>query len=457
MSLIAGSFLLLSGCTDAPETQAVEAAAETEALGWDQPDWVANAVIYELFTPDFTEEGTFRAIIPRLDELQELGVTTLWLMPIHPIGEEERKGVLGSPYAIRDYYGINPEYGTKEDFRALVDAVHERGMYLIIDLVANHTSPDNAWVEEHPDWYTRDADGNVMVPHTPDGQPTDWTDTVDLNYDNPELRAEMIRMMRYWVEEFNIDGYRCDVAGFVPHDFWAEAIAALREVKPIMMLAENEEPAIHNAGFDLTYAWPEYAKLKEVWNGNPVSELAALVQRVEEELPEGARRLRFTTNHDETAWDAPPPALFGGQEGAQAAFVLTATLPGVPLVYNGQETGVEETVPFFEQTPYDWSQQPEVRAFYERVLDLYNEHEVLRHGTLILLAPDAEDVMLFERTLADERVIVAVNVRNEEVSVVVPASVSGSDWTDALSGETVTLGESLTLPAYGYHVLHRVP
>jgi glycosidase len=455
--LVLAAFAPLFGCADAPDAAAPAAAPAAEAapagLTWEQPAWVAEAVLYEIFVPDFTPEGTFRALIPRLPDLKDLGVNTLWLMPIHPIGVEERKGVLGSPYAIRDYYDVNPAYGTKEDFQALVDAVHAEGMYLILDFVANHTAPDNAWVTEHPDWYTRGADGGIITPVSPEGNPTDWTDVADLDYDNAALRAEMTNVMRYWVETFDIDGYRCDVAGWVPYDFWEEAIAAVRAVKPVLMLAENEDPAIHRVGFDLTYAWPEYAELKEVWSGDPVAELVALAQETEAVLPEGAARLRFTTNHDETAWDAPPPALFGGQAGAQAAFVLTASLPGVPLLYNGQETGIDAPVPFFEQTPYDWPGRPEVRAFYDQFLALYDGSEALQSGTATFLAPEAADVFLVERAAAGERLVAAVNVRDRAVSVPRPAALQGATWADALTGEALPPGETLTLAPYGYHLL----
>lgn len=444
--------LLLVGCREAPAPQAPETAG---AVTWQQPAWVHDAVIYELFVTDFTEEGTFQAVIPRLAELKALGVNTLWLMPIHPIGEKGRKGVLGSPYAIRDYYAVNPAFGTKEDFRALVDAVHAHGMYILIDLVANHTAPDNAWVTEHPDWYTRDAAGEVITPRSPEGEATDWTDVADLNYDNAELRAEMIRMMTYWVEEFDIDGYRADVAGWVPYDFWEEAIAAVRRVKPVLMLAENEDPAIHRVGFDLTYAWPEYARLKDVWRGAAVSSLVALVEEVAAELPQGARRLRFTTNHDETAWDAPPPAIFGGQAGAQAAYVLTASMPGVPLVYNGQETGVDVPVPFFEKSSYAWTARPDVHGFYDRFLDFYANSTALRTGTFEVLTPDAADVLVYERAAAGERVVVAVNVRDRPATIATPAALREGAWTDALAGQPVPVADSLTLPAFGYRLMRQ--
>ena len=455
--------VLLAGCASVPDRPAPEAAPPAvEAAGpgggvaplaWTAPAWTEGAVLYEVFVPDASPEGTFRGLIRRLPEIQALGVTTLWLMPIHPIGVEGRKGVLGSPYAIRDFYAVNPDYGTDDDFRALVEAVHARGMYVILDFVANHTAPDNAWVAEHPEWYTRGPDGGLSTPISPGGEPTDWTDVADLDYSNAALRAEMTDVLRYWVREFDVDGYRCDVAGWVPYDFWTDAIAAVREVKPVLMLAENEDPAIHRVGFDLTYAWPEYAALKAVWDGAPASELVDLVTRVQAELPPGAGRLRFTTNHDETAWDAPPPDLFGGQAGAQAAYALAASLPGAPLVYNGQELGVEEPVPFFERTPYDWTARPEVRAFYARFLEAYDQSEALRTGALARLDAVSDDVVVAERTAGAERVAVLVNVRDRPVSVATPPALQGGAWSDALSGGAVELGLTVSLGPYEYRML----
>ena len=444
--------LVLVACDNQPEGLDLPAGPsdlERTAL---PTAWIDNAVLYELFVPDFTDEGTFQAIIPRLPELKALGITTIWLMPIHPIGIAERKGTLGSPYAIRDFYDVNPDYGTKDDFKALVEAVHAEEMYLILDFVANHTAWDHPWTTEHPDWYTPGRDGGLTVPISPEGDLTNWTDVADLNYDNPDLRAEMINVMRYWVEEFDVDGYRCDVAGWVPFDFWKDAIAAVREVKPILMLAESDDPGLHRAGFDLTYAWPFYSTLKDVWEGASVSTLIDLVQEVDATLPEGGRRLRFITNHDETAWDATPPQLFGGLEGAQAAAVLTYTVPGVPLLYNGQEIGQDTQVPFFEETPYDWTQRPEMRAFYEDLLELYAESAALRQGSFTAF-DGGEDVALFARTAATEQLLVAVNTRPQSVAVTLPTTLQGDRLTDVLTDEPVIAGQTLSLGPYAYRVL----
>lgn len=444
--LAAGCIVIATGCAERspadPDTGAGTTATAT-------PEWVRDAVIYEVFVRNFTPEGTFRAVIPRLPELKALGVTTLWLMPIHPVGELHRKGTFGSPYSIRDFFAVNPEYGTEDDFRALVQAVHDQGMHVIIDFVANHTAWDNAWLQEHPDWYTRDSTGQVVAPVA------DWTDVADLNYDNPEVAAEMKRALTYWVREFDIDGYRCDVAEMVPGTFWSDAIAELRAIKPVLMLAEGAAPELHAYGFDLTYAWPFYHQLKEVWNGAPASELVALVDSVDALLPDGAARLRFTTNHDETAWDAPPVVLFDGQEGARAAAVVAFTLPGVPLVYNGQEVGSDARLPLFEKMEIDWSQHPETRAFYDRLLDVRATSTAVREGDLEWLVPEAADVIVFEREHEGERVVVAVNVRAQDAAVTLPASAAGG-LTDVWTGEPID-GATLVLPPFGYHILRTGP
>jgi glycosidase len=415
LSLWTVLLLALAGCSDtatvnAPDTAAAEPAPVAPA------EWVDEAVVYEVYVRSFTPEGTFRAIIPRLDELQELGVTVLWLMPIHPVGEERKKGELGSPYAIRDYKDVNPRFGTLEDFRALVDAVHARDMKIILDLVANHTAWDNAWVEANPEWYTTDAEGAIVHP-----EGTDWTDVADLDYDSADLRAAMTDAMRFWVEEVGIDGYRCDVAELVPMDFWEDAIAELRAVKPVMMLAEGTEPELHAAGFDVTYAWNTYGALKQIWDGAPADTLFAVLAEEAARFPDGAERLRFTTNHDETAWDATPLELFDGTEGAQAAAVVAATLPGLLLLYNGQEVGDTQQLPLFEKVAIDWDADPGMRAFYDDLLDRRMTDAAFTDDAFEPIEHDASDnVLAYYRGTGDDRRLVAVNVRDRDVTTALP-------------------------------------
>jgi len=432
---------------------ASDSTAAIDGVG--EPSWVQDATVYEVFVPDASEEGTFRGLIGRLDEIEATGINTLWLMPIHPIGEKRRKddiGALGSPYSIKDYYDVNPDYGTKEDFRALVDSVHARGMHIIIDLVANHTAWDHPWLDKHPEMYSDGPINGFTVPVL-NGDTTDWTDVVELDFENSRTRQEMIDVMQYWVREFNIDGYRCDVAHAVPLDFWENAIDSVETHKEVLMLAEAAEPEMHEVGFDQSYAWPFYGALKRVWeNDAPVRTLATQVDTTLASLPDAARRLRFTTNHDETMWDAPPPALFEGLEGSKAAFVLATSMPGAPLIYNGQELGVTDSVSFFARTPYNWNQQPDIRSFYRNYLNLYRDSPALRKGTLTVHTPDAEDVLVYERATEGETMLAAVNVRDASQTVSVPAAYGEASLTNALTGKAID-GETVTLGPYDYRLL----
>lgn len=417
--------LLLAAC--APAAPPLDPAPAAPASA-ERPAIAEHPVIYELFLRSFTEEGTFRAAIDRLDEVRDLGVTTVWLMPIHPIGQDRMKGPDGSPYSIADYTAVNPEHGTMEDFRAFVDAAHARGMTVILDLVANHTAWDHPWITEHPEWYQADDDGTIV--HPPG---TDWTDVAQLDFSNPELREAMRAAMRFWVEEGGIDGYRADVAEMVPNDFWSEAIAELRAIRPVLMLAEGARLDLHEAGFDLTYDWETYNHMKNVWRGESAATLADHLA-AEPALPNDGRRLRFTTNHDETAWDDTPLGLFGGSEGARAAAALATLLPGVPLVYNGQEVGDTQRLHLFDPTPIRWDADPAMRTFYTDLLALRAERPALHAGTMEMLAHDApEAVVAFRRTAPGDTATVLVNTRPEPV--------------------TVTLdGEAVALDGYGWRV-----
>lgn len=337
-------------------------------------DWVRDAVIYEVYLRSFSPEGTIKALEQRVKELKGLGVTVLWLMPVHPVGEVNRKGSLGSPYAVQDYYAINPEFGTMEDFRALVKTVHQNDMKIIIDLVANHTAWDSKLLFEYPEWFTKDKSGALVSPNA------DWTDVVDLNYDHHELRKYMIAMMEYWVREVGIDGFRCDVAELVPTDFWNVARAQLDKIKPVMMLSEGTIPEHHLEAFDLTYAWNTYDVLaKIIQNSTPASALHEIIQNESLRFPQSSLRLRFNTNHDKNAWDAPAVEKFG-REGAKTTAALMFTLPGVPLVYNGEEVGNQRRLSLFEKTPIEWKDKGGFRKLYERLARLRNEYPVFRRG-----------------------------------------------------------------------------
>jgi len=443
--------LLAAACTStrppAPEAPPTTVAAVVASPATSP---AARSALYEVFVRDFSPEGTFRGVMNGLDRIEASGANVLWLMPIHPVGRLNRKEPLGSSYSVTDYLALNPDYGTAADFRALVDAVHARGLRIIIDWVPNHTAWDHVWVQQHPDFYTRDAQGGLSVPRDNEGKLTDWTDVVDLDYGNPELRRAMIAAMRHWLDEFGIDGFRVDVAAMVPDEFWREAIPQLRTGRRVLLLAEAGEPKMHDLGFDLTYAWDTYHRLKAVWQGEPAADF---VERELEELrtlPAGGRRLRFTTNHDETAWDRPPVTLFGGPAGARAAFTAMTLLPGTPLLYNGQEVESPQQLGLFVKETITWDRPgaDSARAFYRRIQELARNHPAFHSGALRTVTTNAQaDVIAYAR----DDVLVLVNSRPRPVSLTVRGfAIDGA--RDLLSG-TTHAGQSVALPAHGVLVL----
>jgi len=447
LAALAACLSLAAGCTARPTKAPASALAPDTS-------WVARSAIYEVFVRDFSPAGDLPGVTQGLDRIQATGADVVWLMPIYPVGVLNRKEPLGSPYSLSDYRGINPEFGTAADFRTLIDSVHARGMKLILDWVPNHTSWDNVWVREHPDFYVRDSAGGLTVPRNEKGELTNWTDVAQLDYKNPALRREMIAAMSYWLTEFGIDGFRVDVAGFVPDDFWREAVPALRAAVPrkILLLAEWGDLKMHRFGFDLSYAWDSYHRLKAVWRGARAdtlvrSELAELAR-----MPAGGTRLRFATNHDETAWDQPPVILFGGAAGARAAFVAMALLPGRPLLYNGQEVESPQTLRLFYRDPVEWSQPgaDSARAFYRRVVDLARTDSAFVSGDFRPVETTATaDVIAYLRGDA----LVLVNARPRGVTLTVAGfRVDGA--RDLLSNR-VQSGETVTLPAHGTAVLAR--
>jgi glycosidase len=417
--------------------------------------WVSRSAIYEVFVRDFSSTGNLRGVTRGLDRIQATGANVLWLMPIYPVGVLNRKDPLGSPYSVSNYRAINPRFGTPADFRALVRAVHARGMKLILDWVPNHTSWDHVWVREHPDFYVRNERGELTVPRDDQGKLTDWTDVAQLDYGNPALRREMIATMRWWLTEYGIDGFRMDVAGFVPDEFWREAVPALRAAVPrrILLLAEWGDLKMHRFGFDLSYAWDSYSRLKAVWRGAPAdtlvrSELADLAN-----MPRGGMRLRFATNHDETAWDKPPVILFGDKAGARAAFVAMALLPGRPLLYNGQEVESPQTLRLFWRDPVVWNQPgaERTRAYYRRVVELARRDSAFVSGDFRPAETTAPaDVIAYYRGDA----LVLVNPRPREIRVGV-TGFTVNRARDLLSNRLLR-GDTILLPPHGSVVLVRL-
>ncbi|MFN2511178.1 MAG: alpha-amylase family glycosyl hydrolase [Pyrinomonadaceae bacterium] len=369
-------------------------------------DWVRDGVVYEIYPRAFSQQGDFNGITARLDNLKDIGVTILWLMPIHPIGQEKKKGTIGSPYAVRDYYGINPDYGTKTDFQRLITEAHRRGMKVIIDIVANHTSWDSVLMK-HPEFYKRDASGKITYPY-------DWYDIAALNYNNKELRQYMTDMLKYWIREFDLDGFRCDVAAELPTDFWENVRVELDRIKPdIFMLAEAHKAELLVKAFDADYSWPVHSALTDVLQGRkPASEIRVAWEAETKEWPRNSLHLRFSDNHDERR----AIARFG-ERGALAASALTFTLDGVPLLYNGMEVGdtTESGAPaLFEKLPIFWpiaDRRPEFPRFYKQIMALRRESPAARRGSLEWLRnSDETRVLTYSRRTNNEELLVAINL-----------------------------------------------
>ena len=418
------------------------------------PEWAVNATIYEVNLRQFSEEGTFAAFAEHLPRLSDMGVDILWLMPIHPIGAEERKGSLGSYYSVHDYHDVNPEFGTKEDFRELVDQIHDHGMYVILDWVANHTSWDAVWTRTHPELYEMDDEGNFIIPPG-----TDWTDVIQLNYDHPETHRMMHEALEYWVEEFNIDGYRCDVADMVPTAFWNEARRRLDSIKPVFMLAEAESPEHHTHAFEMSYAWETHHRMNELAAGEiTISDFEQHLEENRQRFPDYAYRMQFTSNHDENSWNGTVFERLG--DGVEAFAVLAATIPGMPLVYNGQESAMDKRLEFFEKDPIEWGDYP-LQDFYTRLLRLNQQNRALFNGVhggeLVGIETTADDqIFAFYREKKNDKVIVLLNLSERHASFEITSSDILGTFRDLFGLAEIKLSEHETwsFEPWEYAVYH---
>ena len=439
--------LLAAGCS----------AKDDGAVGI-HPDWSYNAVIYEMNVRQYTPEGTFAAAAEELPRLQKLGVDVIWLMPIYPIGVDQRKGTLGSYYAISDYCAVNPEFGTMADFEDFLARAHDAGLKVILDWVANHTSPDAVWESGKPsDWYVRDSLGNTVTQY-------DWTDIAELNYDNKDMREEMRRSMRFWLDK-GVDGFRCDMACEVPLDFWRETLPELRKEYPgTYYLAEGENPELHRDAFDASYAWELHHLLNDIAKGKKsAADLKAYIGKDAAACPPEAFRLMFTSNHDENSWAGTEFERMG--DAADVMALLTFLLPsGQPLIYTGQEIGYDHRFEFFEKDPvpaWEWNERSD---FYRSLLDMRHAHPALaageKGGAIEYLDTDAADVLVFSRSVsasesldgeADE-VIAAVNLGAEDADISLPFDGEAAEY---FSGKTYSGGEEVSLPAWSWLVFVR--
>ena len=437
----------LAACAPAPK-EATSSRASTRAVvdpGM-HPVWSRQAVIYEVNIRQYTPEGTFAAFRTHLERIRALGVDVLWFMPIQPIGQRNRKGTLGSYYSIRDYTAINPEFGTEADFKALVDAAHALGFKVILDWVANHTAFDHAWTTTHRDWYTTKPDGSISRAIGGDGKETDWSDVADLNYADLAMRQAMIGEMRWWLDTMKLDGFRCDMAGLVPNDFWAEVRTALDPVKKnLFFLAEWEDPALHRS-FDATYAWELFHLMNDIASGKkPVVTLDTLLAKQDTMFAPSDFRLTFTSNHDENSWSGSEFERMGANH--RPAYVVSALLArSIPLLYSGQEASFARRLQFFEKDSIDWS-GPSLAAFYGSLFGLRREYEVLWSGQLgaplVRMATDhRETVFAFSRSRGTQSVVVFANFGNAPVSVTYSDFAQPGNYRDWDGSSTSTLGAS---------------
>lgn len=417
------------------------------------PEWAKSAVIYQINTRQFTREGTFRAAEKEIPRLKNLGVDILWLMPIHEIGVKNRKGALGSPYSVKDYYSVNPEFGTLADLKSFVNAAHRQGMYVILDWVANHTAWDNKLVTEHPGWYEKDYKG--------DFRPTpwwDWSDIINLNYRQEGIRRYMTDAMKYWVREADIDGYRCDVAGFVPVDFWNNARKELDQIKPVFMLAEWESRDLHEFAFDMTYAWSWYEKMEQVAQGKAkdLGGLFVYYSWNESSFPKDAIRMVGVSNHDKNAWEGTEFELFG--KGLEAAIVLSVVGEGMPMIYNGQEAGNMKRLEFFEKDPIVWKPHPN-GELYKKLFALKKKNSTLlnwgHNATMILVPNSAPDkVFSFVRQNEKDKIFAVMNFSDSPQNVAFKETLYHGKYTEYFSGKPFALEAStrVTIKPWSYQI-----
>ncbi|CAN5665365.1 alpha-amylase family glycosyl hydrolase [soil metagenome] len=415
------------------------------------PDWVKDAVIYEIFPRQYSQKGDFNGITNDLDRLKNLGVTVLWLMPIHPIGKLKAKGTIGSPYAVQDFYAINADYGTKADLQKLIGEAHKRGLKVIIDIVANHTAWDSVMMK-NPAFYTKNDKGEIIPPVA------DWADVADLNYDNAELRKYMIEMLKSWVRDYDLDGFRCDVAGFVPTDFWEEARREVDKIKPdTIWLAEWHEPDLLVKAFNLDYSWSMHSALDEVLHGKkPAHHIRETWAAEKAKFPKNSLHLRFSDNHDERR----AIARFG-EKGALAAQALVFTIDGVPLVYNGMEVGdtTESGFPaLFEKMPIFWDikvRRPEFPAFYDAMTKLRANSLALRRGETVWVKNSDDDrILTFMRKSGNEEVLVAINMTSAPFFGSVEANGNFEEITPNMEKSANGL-PTLSLDSFGFRIFRK--
>lgn len=456
--LIAGAFVL-TGCKQKATSNAPVSLLEASKAC---PEWAQNANIYEVNIRQYTPEGTFNAFASHLPRLKEMGVDILWLMPIYPISEARRKGSLGSYYAVSDYTSVNPKFGTMEDFGNLVKFIHELDMKVVLDWVPNHTGWSHHWITEHPDYYTHDAKGNIVDPIDPEtGKSWGWTDVADLNYDNQEMRKEMIADMLFWLNNYKVDGFRHDVASAVPDDFWQQAVDSLRKVKAdIFMLAEAEYPPHRNLElFAMNYGWSFHHLMNDIAQGKKNAHAIDTLLQVNLAENKKGYYMQFITNHDENSWNGTEYERMGNAVDAMA--VLAFTFDGMPLIYSGQEAGMNKRLAFFEKDTIQWGTIPK-QGFYKTLLDLKHHNKALWNGTAggplkRLKTTNDQAIYAFYREKEGQRVVVILNLSDQPQQFVLEAGEITGRYNDIFGKQVIELKtrNKENMDSWTYQILER--
>ncbi len=403
-----------------------------------------DAVIYQVNMRSFSPGRDIQGVISRLDYIRDLGVNVVYLLPTYPIGSLNS---INSPYCIKDYLSVNPELGTLDDLRDLIDEAHLRGMAVILDWVANHTSWDHNWISSHPEWYEQDESGNILSPSL------GWTDVAQLNFSNSDMREDMIEAMRYWVYTANCDGFRFDYADGPGADFWKQAIDSLRNIKShhLLLLAESGKSEHFESGFDFTFGFGLWGKMKDIFRSNAnVAGIDAILSGEYSGASDSQRVTHYTSNHDVNS-EGTPLDWFGGKTGSMAAFLASAYLKGIPFVYNGQEVGYPDPVYFLNTSSLiDWSLNPDMLEEYKNILAFYKSSPALKNGTLT--SHHTADVCAFEKVFQNDTVFVLANLRNSSKSFSFPEGYANKRLYDAYTNETLVLGSNISLSAFEYRV-----
>lgn len=381
------------------------------------PERTKKSTIYEVNIRQYTPEGTIKAFEKHLPRLKKMGVDILWLMPIFPISEKYRKGNLGSYYAVANYKKINPEFGTEEDLHHLIELAHKDSMLVILDWVANHTGWDNPWITKHPDWYTHDTTGQIISPVP------DWTDVADLNYDNKDMRNEMLNSMKYWLTDFDVDGFRCDVAMMVPADFWDSTRIELDKVKPVFMLAEAEQADLMQNAFDMNYAWNFHHIMNEIAKGKQnAGSLRKYFENDKKIYPQKIYRMTFTSNHDENSWNGTVYERMPHNFKTFAA--LSFVVPGMPLIYSGQEAGLNKRLKFFDKDTINWTNL-EMQNFYTKLIKLKKENQALWNGEAgspanFINTSNPKQILSFMRIKNNNQILIITNLSDKKAKFQYP-------------------------------------